>query len=226
MIHTVGSWPRITVIPSRGKQTSHISALVFSQISPTTADYNYGRGEGRAGVARSRESRNPSPRITLLESSSITGLLRTILPSITRSFSFDESWRKGERNEENIGDGNVFDSRFGINMSCVSSFPWNYPSFCFRNFGNSSRVAQQNVFHSSRQHGKIWNGLRCAFWNIISQKLFVEICSRRIICYFKNNHFLSDPEKFSQVVSSLKRKRIVMCEEISIQNLQDFIIKL
>lgn len=142
--------------------------------------------------------------------------------------SFDESWRKGERNEENIGDGNVFDSRFGINMSCVSSFPWNYPSFCFRNFGNSSRVviAQQNVFHSSRQHGKIWNGLRCAFWNIISQKLFVEICSRRIICYFKNNHFLSDPEKFSQVVSSLKRKRIVMCEEISIQNLQDFIIKI
>lgn len=61
------------------------------------------------------------------------------------------------------------------------------------------------------------------FTEIIRENLLHR--SRRIISYFKNN--LSEPENFSQVVLSLKRKRrIVICEEIPIQNLQDFIIKI
>lgn len=124
----------------------------------------------------------------------------------------------------------VDESTWNKCIYCVSSFPRNYPSFYFGNFGNfvdgTCAVLLVCLLRSrSTDMGK-FETVGDTFWNIVSS--FVEenyFVSWRIIysfLIFLINHPLSlIPENFCQVLSLFRRRELIIFEEISFQNLQD-----
>lgn len=165
-------------------------------------------GEEREGrVARSRESRifpdpftsNHSSREFINHRPTLLCIYPLFLSPRSRVRSlFNE---KGERNEireryvlEMETCLTVDESTWNKCIYCVSSFPRNYPSFYFRNFGNfvdgTRMVLAQpspglSFTVSFHWYGKIWN----------SWRYFLKYCffvrRRELFCVMKNNIFVS-----------------------------------